>query len=72
MGDQRLAREIGRMSPKIQKIAHQRFRNVSLTRGNVAPIFANRTSPTETGLVGWGGKTRTFEFETDEETAQSN
>ena len=39
IGDQRLAREIGRMSPKIQKIAPQRFRNVSLTRGNVAPIF---------------------------------
>jgi non-homologous end joining protein Ku len=37
------------MSPKIQKIAPQRFRNVSLTRGNVAPIFANRTSPTAFG-----------------------
>ena len=31
------------MSPKIQKITPQRFRIVSLTRGNVAPIFANRT-----------------------------
>lgn len=41
-GDQRLAREIGRMSPKIEKIAPQRFRNVSLTRGNVAAIFGNR------------------------------
>jgi hypothetical protein len=61
IGDQRLVREIGRMSPKIQKIAPQRFRSVSLTRGNVAPIFANRTSLTETGLVGWGGETRTTE-----------
>jgi hypothetical protein len=47
------------MSPKIQKITPQRFRIVSLTRGNVAPIFANRTSPAETGLAGWGGRTRT-------------
>ena len=40
IGDQRLARAIGRMSPKIQKIAPQRFRKASLTCGNVAPIFA--------------------------------
>ena len=59
IGDQRLVREIGRMSPKIQKITPQRFRIVSLTRGNVAPIFANRTSPAETGLVGWAERTRT-------------
>ena len=62
IGDQRLVREIGRMSPKIQKIAPQRFRSVSLTRGNVAPIFANRTSPLGTGLVGWGARTRTWEW----------
>jgi hypothetical protein len=84
-----LGREIGWMSPKIEKIALRRFRRNgsaasllrrvrgvgrnsrpiridsdltskvvlehvqrSLTRGNVAPIFANRTSPTETGLAG--------------------
>jgi hypothetical protein len=62
IGDQRLAWEIGRMSPEIQKIAPQRFRIVSLTRGNVAPIFASRTSPAETGLVGWGARTRTWEW----------
>src|SRR4051812_9026975 len=42
------------MSPKIQEIAPQRFRNASLTLGNIAPVFLNRTSPTETGLAGWG------------------
>ena len=61
IGDQRRVREIGRMSPKIQKITPQRFRIVSLTRGNVAPIFANRTSPAETGLAGWAYRTRTGE-----------
>ena len=50
------------MSHKIQKIAPQRFRSVSLTRGNVAPIFSNRTSPLGTGLVGWGARTRTWEW----------
>ena len=40
IGDQRPARAIGRMSPKIQKIAPQIFRKASLTCGNVAPIFA--------------------------------
>jgi hypothetical protein len=43
IGDQRLAREIGRWRRKIQKIARQRLRDVSLTLGNVARIFANRT-----------------------------
>ena len=47
------------MSPKIQKIAPQRFCAVSLTRGNAAPIFANRTSPTETELAGWAYRIRT-------------
>jgi hypothetical protein len=41
--DQRLASEIGRLRGKIQKIARQRLRDVSLTLGNVVPIFANRT-----------------------------
>jgi hypothetical protein len=59
IGDQRLARDFGRMSPTMQKIAPQRFRNISLTSGNVAPISASRTSPTETGLVGCRSRTRT-------------
>src|SRR4051812_36923939 len=62
IGDQRLAREFGRRSPAIQKIAHQRFRIVSLTCGNVPPILASRTSPTETRLAGWGARTRTWEW----------
>ena len=53
------ARAIGRISPKIQKIAPQRFRKGLLIRGNVAPIFSTRTSPIETGLVGWAYRTRT-------------
>jgi hypothetical protein len=43
IGDQRLTREIGLLRPKIQKITSQRLRDVSLTPGNVARIFANRT-----------------------------
>jgi hypothetical protein len=43
IGDQRLAREIGRWRRKIHKITRQRLRDVSLTLGNVARIFANRT-----------------------------
>src|SRR3954447_10802281 len=43
-GDRRLAREIGRMSPKVQEIAPQRFSHASLTLGNIAPVFVNRTS----------------------------
>jgi hypothetical protein len=41
--DQRLASEIGRLRRKIPKITRQRLRDVSLTLGNVARIFANRT-----------------------------
>jgi hypothetical protein len=59
IGDQRLAREIGLLQPKIQKSTPQRLHDISLTRENVARIFATRTWPTETGLAGWGGRTRT-------------
>ena len=55
--DQRLTREIRRMPPKFQEIQPQRLRKVPLTRGNVAPISARRTCPTETALVGWGART---------------
>jgi hypothetical protein len=51
--DQRLASEIGRLPRKIQKITRQRLSDVSLTLGNVARIFANRTQPKETALPGW-------------------
>ena len=54
IGDQRLAREIGRSRPKIHKTTPLRLRDVSLTPGQVAHILANRTWPTETGLAGWG------------------
>jgi hypothetical protein len=37
-------------------------RDVSPTLRNFARIFANRTGPTETGLVGWGARTRTWEW----------
>jgi hypothetical protein len=59
IGDQRLGRKISRMSPKIEKMALQRFCKGSLTRGDLAAIFANLTSPTETGLPGCRGRTRT-------------
>ena len=61
-GGQRLAREIGRLRPKIQKITPQRLRDVSLTLGNVAPILSNRISLTEIGLAGWGARIRTWEW----------
>jgi hypothetical protein len=51
--DQRLPWEIGLLRSKIQKITPQKLRDVSLTRGNVARIFATRTWPTETALAGW-------------------
>jgi hypothetical protein len=41
--DRRLANEIGRLRRKIQKITRQRLRDISLTLGNVARIFATRT-----------------------------
>src|SRR5947207_1016528 len=50
VSDDMPARKVGLLRPKIQKITPQRLRNVSLTLGNVARIFANRTWPTETGL----------------------
>jgi hypothetical protein len=62
IGDQRPAREIEQLQPKIQKITPQRLRNVPLTVGNVARIFATRTLPTETGLAGWGAWIRTREW----------
>jgi hypothetical protein len=43
LGDQRLARQFGRTRQKIQIIAFERLRGASLTLGNVARIFANRT-----------------------------
>ena len=59
---QRLARKIRPTSPEIRKNARQRLRIVLLTRGNVAQIFGSRTCPTETGLAGWGARTRTWEW----------
>jgi hypothetical protein len=53
--DQRLARQIARLQPKIKKIPPQRLSDISPMLGNVAPILLTRTSPTETGLAGWGG-----------------
>jgi hypothetical protein len=41
--DLRLAPEIDRLRPRLQKIEAQRLRGVPLTRGNVAVIFASRT-----------------------------
>jgi hypothetical protein len=32
---------------------------ISITRGNIAQIFATLTLPAESGLVGWGGRIRT-------------
>src|SRR6266540_4278155 len=58
IGDQRPAREIGWLRPKIQKNMPRRPRDLSLTLGNVARISANRTSLTGTGLTGWRGRTR--------------
>jgi hypothetical protein len=55
IGDQRLARETGRMLPKIQEIAPQRLSNVSLTCGNDGPIFATRTLPHRDG-TDWLGR----------------
>ena len=60
--DQRLTPKIGRLPPTIQKITPQRLRKVSLTPGNLAPNLATRTEHTETGLSGWGGRTRTSEW----------
>jgi hypothetical protein len=62
IGDKRLAREIERWWPNIQKIELQRPRNVSLTLGNVALILMNGKHPLETGLVGWGAWIRTREW----------
>ena len=39
IGDQRLTRENDRLRPKIRKIALQRLRRISLTRGNVGGVF---------------------------------
>src|SRR5262249_8356269 len=41
--DERPASEIGRLRQKIQRIAGQRLRDLSLSLGNVARIFADRT-----------------------------
>jgi hypothetical protein len=60
--DQRLTPKIGRMPPTIQKITPQRLRNVLLTPGNLVPNLATRTEHIETGLPGWGGRTRTSEW----------
>src|ERR1700704_861599 len=49
---QRRPRELAGHRPKIRKNPSQRLDGVSLTRGNVAPIFVARTWPTETGLAG--------------------
>jgi putative transposase len=57
--EQRLAHDIGRTSPKMEKKSPQRLATTSLTRGNVARILASRTCRVETGLVGWCGRTRT-------------
>jgi Uncharacterized protein conserved in bacteria C-term(DUF2220) len=43
IGDQRPARGIELLQPKIQQITPQRLRNVPLTVGNVARIFVTRT-----------------------------
>src|SRR5262249_48075644 len=51
--------KFGRRSPEIEKNGRQRPAILSITRGNVAQIFASGTWPTETGLAGWACKTRT-------------
>src|SRR5215467_4390641 len=40
----------------------QRLRNASLTLGNLAHNSATRREHTETGLSGWGGRTRTSQW----------
>ena len=58
---QRLAHEIGWTLPKIKKMTPQRLGTVRLTAENLGSIFVTRTCPAETGLVGWGERTRTHE-----------
>jgi hypothetical protein len=55
IGDQRLAREIGLLRLKIQKITPQRLRDISLSRGNIACIFATpeMAHRDRTGWLGW-------------------
>ena len=54
IGDQRLAWEIGRMSAKTQKIATQRFRNVSLTRGSSRQFLRTDIACRDgTGWLAW-------------------
>jgi hypothetical protein len=62
IGKQRLAHEVSPSPPRIRKNPSKRLVEISLTLGNLAPIFAARTSPTETGLAGWGARTRTWEW----------
>src|SRR5580692_9671282 len=58
-GDRRLACEIERWWPNIQKIELERPRNVWLTLSNVALILVNGKHPLETGLRGWRLRIRT-------------
>jgi putative tryptophan/tyrosine transport system substrate-binding protein len=56
---QRMAHEIRQTWPKTEKNARRRLAMISITCGKVAQIFASRTWPTETGLIGWACRTRT-------------
>jgi hypothetical protein len=59
MCHQRLPSEIRWLRQKIQKMALQRRRGMSLSLGKLGTILSAGTWPTETGLAGWGGRTRT-------------
>ena len=60
-GDQRLAHKIPRVPVEIRNLPPQRLTSTWLTRGKTANIFTPRMCTTETGLAGWGARTRTVE-----------
>src|SRR4051794_14252310 len=57
---QRLVRKIRLRSPNNEKFGLQRRAGIPLSSGNLVTIFSARTLLTETALVGWGGRTRTY------------
>src|SRR5262249_1576773 len=60
--DQRLADKIRPRPPNFEKRARQRLDIIPLTGGNLVHISAARTFAIETGVAGWGGRTRTSEW----------
>jgi hypothetical protein len=62
--DQRVVLEICPIWRNLKKTTRQRRADLLLTGRNVAGISECRTSPEETGLAGWGARTRTVECRT--------